>query len=217
MPTVTAEPKCDLCRKELAPWDERQCDTCRRRIEQATLFRREYMRIPIRFAKAENPGWDYKCFSWLIHGPVGVGKSHAAYGLLQSFIGDPRNRIATFNCPALFADLKASYNLPAEQWERRVALGERFTAAIHADVLLLDDIGVERTTSLNIGWISEHMYLIFNQRWENNAPTIVTCNCSPEELARRLGERVMSRLFGLCKVRAITGDDRREHRPNVHP
>lgn len=47
-----------------------------------------------------------------------------------------------------------------------------------AEVLVIDDIGVEKVTE----WLSEQLFLVINYRYENNLPMLVTSNQSLQYL-----------------------------------
>lgn len=47
-----------------------------------------------------------------------------------------------------------------------------------AEVLVIDDIGVEKVTE----WLSEQLFLVINYRYENNLPMLVTSNQSLQDL-----------------------------------
>ena len=59
------------------------------------------------------------------------------------------------------------------------------------DVLLIDDIGVEKATD----WVNEQLNFILDYRLENNKITFFTSNKSIEEL--ELDERIISRLYDM--------------------
>ena len=83
-----------------------------------------------------------------------------------------------------------------------------------ADCLILDDLGSERMTE----WVGAQMFHILDYRLNQKLQTIITSNYSPTEIAKRIagndhddvqGRRIMSRIYGLCKVAKIDGKDGR--------
>jgi hypothetical protein len=77
--------------------------------------------------------------------------------------------------------------------------------AIHANVLVLDDLGGERPTD----WTGERLYAVINRRWLEQRPTIATSNLAPDALEAAVGPRAWSRLYhGALRLR-VAGDDRR--------
>lgn len=53
-------------------------------------------------------------------------------------------------------------------------------------LLILDDVGTEKPSE----WTISKLMYIFNERVENNRPTIITTNYSPNELMNRFGQAV---------------------------
>lgn len=72
-------------------------------------------------------------------------------------------------------------------------------------VLILDDLGVEKSSEYNLGTL----YEILDARYigKRNG-LVVTSNLMPEDLAAKLDDdRLASRLFGMCSVYRFTGKD----------
>lgn len=76
--------------------------------------------------------------------------------------------------------------------------------AYKCDLLILDDIGVERGTP----WTQERLYDLVNTRYNEQKCTIFTSNLSLEEITDRLGIRIGSRLKSATKVELVGGDRR---------
>ena len=74
-----------------------------------------------------------------------------------------------------------------------------------ADLLHIDDLGAEHRTD----WVLEQLYTILNARYEDERSTLVTSNLGREELAEQLGERIVSRLEGMCELLPFFGSDAR--------
>jgi len=135
--------------------------------------------------------------SLLITGPVGVGKTYQSYGALRRILA----------------------NHPALSWEA-LAFAE-FTASlrpgggVEADhyktvgLLLLDDLGAGKGSE----WVEEVSYRVIDARYEAMLPTIYVTNCGSDELDASLGDRITSRLAGICTQIVMDGPDlRREKR-----
>jgi len=78
-----------------------------------------------------------------------------------------------------------------------------------ADVLLLDDLGLEKPSD----WVVEQLTSLIDERWRNNRLLAVGTNESHITIEERLGPRIASRLFdrtsGKSKVvYLVTGDYR---------
>lgn len=131
----------------------------------------------------------------LLFGPVGTGKTYAATAALRP-LHDRGMTIAFWPVTSLLE--ATSPGAPHTS--------ETMAAAIAAEVLLLDDLGMERGTE----WAAERVYEVVNQRWLDQVPTVVTTNVAgPDEMAATLGERLWSRLQDGAVALRLTGQDRR--------
>jgi len=72
-------------------------------------------------------------------------------------------------------------------------------------LLIIDDFGTNRTT----GWTDEILYSIVNFRYENKLPLIITTNLSIDKFKESNDERLMSRIFEMCKGIKFSGPDYR--------
>jgi DNA replication protein DnaC len=145
-------------------------------------------------------------------GPVGTGKTHAAWmtlGLWCLVTGTipytPRTQgvegwstagpwLIFTRVTDLLDDLR-----PGDDSRQRVRDCQ------NARLLVLDDIGAEKASE----WTAERLYTIVDHRYANCLPLIVTSNLPPSKLADQTGERTASRLAEMCEVVAMTGTDRR--------
>lgn len=75
----------------------------------------------------------------------------------------------------------------------------------HVEVLVLDDLGVKVLSE----WAEEFLLAVVDNRWTRNQVTLVTTNYRPDGLVHIVGERIASRIMGLCKVAEVGGDDMR--------
>jgi DNA replication protein DnaC len=57
--------------------------------------------------------------------------------------------------------------------------------------------------------VREQLYVIVNRRYEDMLPTIVTTNCTTQDLVNRLGERTVSRLVEMTDAYKIMAPDYR--------
>lgn len=135
----------------------------------------------------------------LLLGPYGTGKTGLLIGLLKAIAAcsaaregaDPALRL--WSSVALFADLRAGF--ATGTYEGTVK------AARTATLLALDDLGAEKPSD----WVQEQVYAIVNHRYEAQLPTIATSNLGLEELAARIGERSVWRLYETVDVIEVRG------------
>lgn len=133
----------------------------------------------------------------LLMGSPGLGKTHLAIAILKSLIYKGYSGIF-YNVVDLLDAIKASY-------EPSTGDGGRDIAATVAgqDVFVLDDLGAERMTP----WVNDRLYAIINGRYQDGRTLIVTTNLPDAELRERVGYRILSRLYEMCHVIGIEGDD----------
>jgi DNA replication protein DnaC len=89
---------------------------------------------------------------------------------------------------------------------------------MEADLLVLDDLGAEKTSE----WVDETMNLIVNTRYSERRLTIFTSNypdipddTEPNSLLFRIGARMRSRLHEMCEFVIMDAADYRERPDNA--
>jgi DNA replication protein DnaC len=85
---------------------------------------------------------------------------------------------------------------------------ERMQAIRTADLVILDDLGAEKDSE----WAAERIYLILNNRYNEQKPVVVTSNPLPDELEKisQQWERIVSRLHEMCYIITMDGPDYRK-------
>lgn len=156
--------------------------------------------------------------SLFVTGEFGTGKTHKAVAMLKAYVmslnclefREPFTTKALFiTVPELLVALRASFNQKSqESQESEAALFARFC---NVDFLVLDDIGVEKISD----WVLQSLYVIINKRYSEQRQTIITSNLNLSELKQVIGERIASRIAGMCRVLTLKGQDRRIVRNNT--
>lgn len=94
-----------------------------------------------------------------------------------------------------------------QRFSRENAEGEAAAARVRdylgCDLMILDDLGTEMVTSFSVS----ALYQLINTRLCEGRSTIVSTNCSFEELRRKYGEQVCSRLEGEYLQLSFMGRD----------
>jgi DNA replication protein DnaC len=147
----------------------------------------------------------------LFVGPPGTGKTHLAVGLLQALAQRKGAKVVFAEQRELLKELQTTFDGGAGRTESEV-----LTPILEAEVLLLDDLGAGRTTA----WAQDVMHDVLAHRYNRTLPTIMTTNratgddeeasSAPSEvptLRDRLGDALMSRLYEMCRVVPVTGED----------
>jgi DNA replication protein DnaC len=202
----------------------RRC-RCRTRNIQSRLL--EAARIPRRYSEcslsnyqpASNNGSQLRAFNHtyrlvreypavgqglLFMGTVGVGKTHLSVAILRGLIekGVP---CLFYEFGALLKEIQGSYN-PLSQTSELKVLAPIFDA----EVLVLDELGASKTTD----WVRDTMMQIIGTRYNERKLTIFTTNYFDERhnerdetLEDRIGVRLRSRLYEMCRTVVLEGED----------
>ena len=134
-------------------------------------------------------------------GPAGTGKTHLAVKIAQEI--DLKTRL--IKMPKLLLQLRANFNTP-NSWKNEDIINELASC----ELLIIDDLGAEKTSD----WVEETIYLLIDERYGKMLPTVLTSNYPLSEIAKRVGDRVCSRIVEMCRVVSInTSDKRRTTKP----
>ena len=200
----------------------RQCE-CRKQKSHSTQI--EKAKIPRRYEschfhnyRAMNPSQEraYKFASkltmeypavergLLLMGSVGIGKTHLAISILKG-LTERGFSCRFYEFGALLKEIQNSYNPVSQVSEWKV-----LQPIFDTEVLVLDEIGASKPTD----WVRDTMAHIINTRYNDKKLTIFTTNYSDdrkadreETLEDRIGVRLRSRLFEMCKTVQIEGHD----------
>lgn len=141
-------------------------------------------------------------------GSCGVGKTHLAVSALKELIkkGVPG---LFYDFRDLLKEIQDSYNPNTHTSELKI-----LAPVFDAEVLVLDELGASKPTE----WVQETMTHIINKRYNEKKVTIFTSNyldmpigtAYAETLTERVGVRLRSRLYEMCRRILIEGDDYRK-------
>ncbi len=121
-------------------------------------------------------------------GDVGTGKTLLAMLISKAALENGFS-VAIYSVPGLLAEIQETYHEAS-----RSSYMDLFRRLCDVDLLHLDDLGAERRTD----WVLEQLYSIVNERWQDQRSIVVTTDKELGELRRQVGERTISRLFGIC-------------------
>lgn len=138
-------------------------------------------------------------------GPCGVGKTHLATAIVRALSQQKGVRCLFTDFRDLLKQIQDSYNPVSQTSELKV-----LAPVYEADVLVLDELGASKPTD----WVRDTMTQIINTRYNDKKLTIFTTNYldepeNPQEenLTDRLGVRLRSRLYEMCKPVMVKGED----------
>jgi len=182
-------------------------------LERALLQARGFA---ANYSPAENSGL-------LLIGPIGVGKTHLAVGILKELLR--RGSAGLFyDYRELLKQIQNSYNDTVKTTELDV-----LRPVFETELLVLDELGAVKPTE----WVWDTVSLILNTRYNDNRTTIITTNFPDEPgpdpyagsgtefgraqramrretLGDRIGERMRSRLHEMCRTIQLDGADFRQ-------
>jgi DNA replication protein DnaC len=144
----------------------------------------------------------------LLEGQPGVGKTHIAVAVLKQAIQTTGARGLFYDVRDLLRVIRSTYDSTIRTTELEV-----LRPVMQADLLVLDDLGAEKTSE----WVEETMNLIVNTRYNEKRLTIFTTNyqdipdeTEPNSLLFRIGHRMRSRLHEMAEFIILDGADYRE-------
>src|SRR5690349_15279768 len=142
-------------------------------------------------------------------GDPGVGKTHLAVAILRQVILTRGARGIFYDTRDLLKLIRGTYSNEVKTTELDV-----LKPVMDADLLVLDDLGAEKTSE----WVEETLNLIVNTRYNERRTTIFTSNypdLPPDTnpgvvtLHDRIGFRMRSRLHEMCDFLDLEGADYR--------
>lgn len=154
----------------------------------------------------------------LLIGPVGVGKTHLAVGIIRELIQQKGIGCLFYDYRELLKEIQNSYNASVSATELSI-----LRPVFEAEVLVLDELGAIKPTD----WVWDTVSHILNTRYNDKRTTIITTNypdeaeaaegldanrraARPLTLGDRIGERMRSRLHEMCRVVKMDGSDFRQ-------
>jgi DNA replication protein DnaC len=170
----------------------------------------------------------------LFIGPCGIGKTHLAVSILRSLLINKHIECRFYDFRELLKEIQNSYNPISQSSEMAI-----LEPVLNVDVLLLDDLGAIKPSL----WVQDTVAYILNARYNDKRTTLLTTNfldmeprpSEPEEdmrrnkkersainypveesLTDRIGVRMRSRLFEMCKAIDMIGEDFRQVVKQAH-
>jgi DNA replication protein DnaC len=131
---------------------------------------------------------------------VGNGKTHLAAGILLKFGLVNASTHKFINFSNLMLDIKSTFD------KRYSDYGEDEVIKKYCGygMLVIDDIGAEKSSEYAVSIL----YIILNNRYESELPTVATTNMSGNEIINQYGKRVLSRLRSGYLITLETKDRR---------
>lgn len=150
-------------------------------------------------------------------GPCGVGKTHLAVAIIQELIRTKDASCIFYDFRDLIREIQSTFTPDSVLSESDV-----LAPVFRSEVLVLDELGAKRPTA----WVEETVFTIINHRYNHKKMTLFTTNYpdtdetedrrdsfykkGDESLIDRIGVRLRSRIYEMCKVVEMGGDDYRK-------
>lgn len=122
--------------------------------------------------------------SAILVGNPGTGKTHLSAAIAQVVITSGRS-VQFTTVGRLLRKVKSTYSKSSALTE-----DQAIASYLDPDLLIIDEVGVQRGTEAERFILTE----VIGQRYEHMRPVIVMGNCTEDDLAAHLGDRLVSRL-----------------------
>src|SRR6202451_3041212 len=195
--------------------------------QQIAVFNRSLIQAKLmaqKFAKEFTPIREQAEPGLLLMGPCGVGKTHLAVSALKEIVLRGYSGLF-YDYRELLKEIQDSYNAESQSTEMGV-----LEPVLKAEIFILDDVGSSKPSP----WALETVGHILNTRYNEKRVTILTSNFldsdaasanpstlpqrvagmrSPtveDSLTERVGKRIRSRLYEMCRTLEIYAPDYRK-------
>lgn len=164
----------------------------------------------------------------LLMGPCGVGKTHLAVTTLKQIVLRGHSGVF-YDYRELLKAIQESYSSESQFTEMTV-----LEPVLNAELLVLDDLGSSKPSL----WALETVGHILNTRYNENRTTLITTNfldtdadssaavtpirssanrtsAAEDSLTDRVGRRIRSRLYEMCRTVEVAAPDYRKEIRNI--
>lgn len=171
--------------------------------KNSTIEPQKRMEQILKFCKNYAINFNLSSANLLMQGATGLGKTHLSLAIARTVINKGYGVIygSTQNIVTKLERERFRYNKENEETSSEQYL-------IDCDLLILDDLGTEFSTSFSNATI----YNLINSRIMSEKPTIISTNLSIRELEKNYSERFVSRIMGNNIRLEFLGNDIRQQK-----
>lgn len=131
----------------------------------------------------------------LFLGGVGLGKTHISLSII--------NVVTEKGYGVIYDSAQNLFNQIEKEHFSYSGNTEKIDAILSCDLLVIDDLGTEFSTSFTVS----QLYNIINTRINNGLPTIINSNLGLAEIEKNYTARVLSRIMGNYVTKKFEGSD----------
>lgn len=134
-------------------------------------------------------------------GNPGLGKTFLSHAIAKELLFQNKMVVYVTSVDLINCIRKEQFS---DQYERQE---DDFTTEdfLNTDFLIIDDLGAESSTE----YTAQQFFYIINKRILSGKKFLISTNLSLEELKRKYGERVLSRIQGTSRIFYFVGEDLR--------
>jgi DNA replication protein DnaC len=118
-------------------------------------------------------------------GEPGRGKTHLALGIGWHWLGQDRGTVKYWQVEALLDQMRGEFDNPPVM-ATGAPMMTAFQMAKMSDLLILDDLGAEKSTP----WAEAKLDELVDYRYINDKCTVFTTNLAPKQLQPRISSRI---------------------------
>ena len=170
------------------------------RLDYYTGEARACMELTLAAARAYAESFGPDSANLLLQGGTGLGKTFLSGCIARTVSSLGRSVVYETAQEAFTAFEEQKFSRDAETY---AAASEKVRRILNAELLILDDLGTELTTSFT----QSALYYIVNTRLTENRKTVISTNLTDAELAARYLPQIVSRLNGEYETLVFLGED----------
>jgi DNA replication protein DnaC len=161
---------------------------------------REFMRKQMESCRNYATSFPGRLPSLLMQGGTGLGKTYLS-ACIARVVSEKGCSVCYDTAVSAFeAYEKLRFSKDPEETDQYNAKIRRM---LDCDLMILDDLGTELVTSVTVS----ALYNLINTRLLCGKPTIISTNCTDEELNRKYSPQICSRLLGEFRKVPFCGND----------
>ncbi len=147
------------------------------------------------FAKEYAQSFNKNSDNLLFLGGVGLGKTHISLSII--------NTVIEKGYGVIYDSAQNLFNQIEKEHFSYSGSSEKIDAILTCDLLVIDDLGTEFSTSFTVS----QFYNIVNTRINNGLPTIINSNLGLADIEKSYTARVLSRIMGNYIIKKFEGSD----------